>query len=227
MDFKDVSKNIIFSTITGSKAYGTNTKDSDTDTRGVAIIDNKNLYFGFLNSFEQYEDKVNDTVIYGIQKAMRLMSDCNPNMLELPFVEERFWLKSTPYWNRIIDSRDLFLSKKVRFTYSGYAYSQLKRIKTARSWLLNPPKKKPERSDYGLPEQKLFGKEEMGAFQWILVNMLKDSVDYLNFSDSTKEELKKSNFIGRVQHHGIPEESFEQIQKVTGASDAWMDSMQR
>lgn len=36
-------------------------------------------------------------------------------------------------------------------TFLGYAMAQLKQIKTHRSWLLNPPKSKPLREDFGLP----------------------------------------------------------------------------
>jgi uncharacterized protein len=36
-------------------------------------------------------------------------------------------------------------------TFHGYAMAQLKKIKTHRSWLLNPPTKKPSREDFGLP----------------------------------------------------------------------------
>jgi hypothetical protein len=48
------------------------------------------------------------------------------------------------------------VSKKCKFTFSGYAISQLNRIKTHREYLLNPPKKKPERSYFGLNENCLF-----------------------------------------------------------------------
>ena len=43
------------------------------------------------------------------------------------------------------------LTKKVQQTFHGYAMAQLKKIKTHRSWLLNPPTKKPSREDFGLP----------------------------------------------------------------------------
>jgi hypothetical protein len=39
----------------------------------------------------------------------------------------------------------------VQQTFLGYAMAQLKKIQTQRSWLLNPPAKKPAREDFGLP----------------------------------------------------------------------------
>ena len=215
----------IHSTIVGSQAYGTNNESSDVDIRGIAVIKDPSYYWGFLNHFEQYESSTEDTVIYDMRKAFKLMSDCNPNMLDLLFTEERFYKKTTEAFKPILEHRDLFISRKARFTFVGYAVAQLKRIRSARSWLLNPPTKKPERTDFGLPEQALLSKDDLGAFQWVMANMLKDSISYLNFSDATKAELEGANWIGLVQQNGIPESA--QLQKAIGASDEWMSIMQR
>lgn len=222
-----IEKHTVFSTIVGSTAYGTSTPESDTDVRGIAIVDDLSYYFGFLNRFEQFEDKINDVVIYDIRKAFKLISDCNPNMIDILFADDKFHVKVSPVFREVLANRDKFISRKARYTYTGYAFAQLERIKTARSWLLNPPKKKPERSDYGLPEKKLLSKDDIGAFQWVMAHLLKDTVEYLNFSDETKKELEDANWIGLVQRNGVPEQSFEQAQKLTGASDAWMESMRR
>lgn len=227
MDKKYIEERTIFSTVTGSKAYGTNVSGSDTDTRGIAIIDDLKYYFGYLDHFEQSEDKINDTVIYDIRKAFKLMVGCNPNMLELLFIDESFWIKSSSIWEKIVSHRDKFLSKNVRYRYVGYGVAQLKRIKTARSWLLNPPKKKPERSDFGLPDRKVLLKSDIGAFQWVMSNLLQNTIEYLNLSDATKDELKEANWIGLVQRKGVPDHCWDETQKITGASDEWMDAMKR
>jgi len=227
MDKEFVDKHTLYSTVVGSTAYGTNTPESDLDIRGIAALNELSYYLGFLKNFEQFEDKVNDVVVYDIRKAFKLISDCNPNMLDLLFTEERFHQKVHPVFQQVLDNREKFLSRKAKYTYTGYAFSQLRRIRTARGWLLNPPAKRPEREDYGLPEKRAMSKSDQGAFHWILVNLLEDTIDYLNFSDETKEELKKANWIGSIQQKGIPEEAFSQIQKATGASDAWMELMQK
>jgi len=227
MEKEFVDKCTIFSTIVGSRAYGTNGEDSDTDVRGVAVLNDLKYYFGFLNRFEQHEDNQSDTVIYDIRKAFNLIADANPNMLDMLFSEEKFHLKVRDEFKPVLENRDKFLSKRVRFTYTGYSAAQLKRIKSARSWLLNPPKGKPLRSDFGLPEQGLLSKDDLGAFQWVLANLLKDSIEYLNFSDDTKKELDNANWIGLIQQKGMPNNSFDQLQKITGASDEWMNVMRR
>lgn len=227
MDEKYLEKHTIFKTIHGSRAYGTNTENSDLDIRGVAIVDDTKYYFGYLDRFEQFENKNDDIVIYDIRKFFKLASDNNPNIIELLFVDEKFWQKSNGLWIKIVENRNKFLSKNIRYRFLGYACAQLKRIKTARSWLLNPPKKKPERSDYGLPREKVLSKDDMGAFQWVMANLLQNTIEYLNLSEDTKEELAKSNWIGLVQRKGIPDHCFDEVQKITGASDAWMESMKR
>lgn len=57
-----------------------------------------------------------------------------------------------------------FISKKAKHTFSGYAHAQLKRIKTHRSWLLNPPKAAPCRADFGLNEIVKVPASELGAY---------------------------------------------------------------
>lgn len=227
MDRDFVEQNTIFSTIVGSVAYGTNTPESDMDVRGIAIIPDLKYYFGYLDHFEQFEDNVEDLVIYDIRKAFKLISDANPNMLDLIYTPERFHKKVHPIFEKVLDNKDKFLSKKARFTYTGYAFAQLKRIKTARSWLLNPPKKKPERSDFGLPDEKIITRDDLGAFEWVMAHLLKDTIEYLNLSDETKDELKEANWIGLVQRGGIPDNCFDDAQKITGASDEWMEAMKR
>jgi len=224
-----VVDNTIFLTIGGSKAYGTNTPESDTDIRGVCIIPDKSYYFGMgINKFEQmdkgFED---DRVIYDIRKFIGLAAQNNPNILELLFTDESHWFHSSKYWRKLHRHRHKFLSKNVRYRFTGYAYAQLNRIKRHRGYLLNPPNKKPERSDYGLPEkQKLISNDDMGAFQWLLAHLLKGTLDYMNLSDEAKAELKDVNYIGAVQR-GIPDKCWNEVQKLTGATDEWIESMMR
>jgi uncharacterized protein len=155
MELSYVMPRIIFDTVVGSRAYGIHSPDSDADRSGV-MIPGIEYFFGF-EKFEQFagfEEK--DRVVYDIRKAINLIADNNPNMMDLLFVPERCYVKITPYWQKVIENRDLFVSKKTRYTFSGYAISQLKRIRTHRKFLLNPPTVKPLRETYNLPEQSIF-----------------------------------------------------------------------
>ena len=224
MNNLDVEQSTIFLTIAGSKAYGTNTPESDVDIRGICIPKNKTYYFGYgLNVFEQ-KDKGwdDDRVIYDLRKFIKLAADNNPNILELLYTDEQFWLKNTKIWDEIRNQRFEFLSKKSKHSFSGYAYAQLKRINSHRNYLLNPPKEKPERKNYGLTEKKMLSSDSIGAIQWLLSNFLQNSIEELSFLDSTKEDLRKVNYIGLIQSnlsHNLSEDTWKIIQANSGVSD--------
>lgn len=162
MDFKYVQDRIIFECIVGSQAYGTDNEFSDHDYSGI-MIPGKEYFLGFKN-FEQYKDFPGvDKTIYNICKALNLIADNNPNMLDLLFIPERCIVKITPYWEEILKHTDWFLSKRIRYTFSGYAIAQLHRIKTHRKFLLHPLKKEPKRSDFDLPEEPMFPTSQIKA----------------------------------------------------------------
>jgi len=141
----------ILLTKAGSHAFGTNIEGSDEDFRGVAIAP-KEYYLGFVKTFEQAEQADDiDCVIYELRKFMRLAADCNPSILELLFVDEKDVLYITETGWKLRDYAYSFLSKKAQYTFTGYAISQLNRIKRHYAWLTNPPKKEPKREDYKLP----------------------------------------------------------------------------
>lgn len=96
-----------------------------------------------------------DLCIYSLHKLVALAAKNNPNVLELLFLDDRDVLWTTPEWDHLRAHRELFLSRICRHSYTGYAMSQLKRIKGHREWLLNPPKAPPTRQEYGLPEESV------------------------------------------------------------------------
>lgn len=230
---EEVEKCTVFLTLAGSKAYGTSLPTSDTDIRGVCIPQDKSYYLGMgLKKFEQKEGGwEDDRVIYDFRKSLSLMADGNPNMVDLLFAEDKSILKIEPEWEEVRNNKKKFLSKKMRYTYGGYAFAQLKRIQRHRSYLLAPPKKKPERSEFGLPQEKIVQNEDIGAFQWLLVSFMKDSIQMMNFSDSTRDELERHlNVIGLVQGamaEDMSSETWKKMQQVTGVSDALMETMNK
>jgi len=153
----------IFRGITGSKLYGTSTPQSDTDIRGV-FIPSEEFYLGFLNKVEQVESKEPDEVMWEISKFIKLCLDANPNIIELLFIPEECILESSDAWRDILKNKMMFLSTKIKYTFSGYAMSQLHRIKQHREWLLNPPSHKPTREEFGLPETNVITKDQINAY---------------------------------------------------------------
>lgn len=149
----------IYMVLAGSRGYGTHTPTSDYDWRGVMVPD-KGHMIGLKPAFEQFQQ--GELTIFSLQKFARLAVECNPNIIEL------LWAKTCeehPAFWPFIDERDRLLSQKAQYTFNGYAKSQLKRIETHRKWLLNPPDHKPERSEFGLPEESKVPAEIMALVQ--------------------------------------------------------------
>lgn len=148
----------------GSHAYGLNTPTSDVDIKGIAVPP-REYFLGFANAFEQAESKDPDMVVYGIQKFFRLAAENNPNIIEVLWCDESNHRVVTPAGRKLIDARELFLSKKAKHTFCGYSVAQLKRIKTHRRWIMSPVKTPPTRADFGLPERTVIPSDQLEAAQ--------------------------------------------------------------
>lgn len=126
-------EDIVFLQTGGSHLYGLNTKDSDEDLRGVALISDPSLYFGYLTRFEQKDSwgDHQDKVVYEFRKAIHLIADGNPNMVDLAFSDPKSHLICDAPWQKVLDHKDKFLSTKMRHTYTGYAHAQYKKLKNS------------------------------------------------------------------------------------------------
>jgi len=180
----DIEKHRIFECITGSRLYGTETPESDIDYRGVCIPP-LNVLLDPFNNFDQKDSgfKEEDRTIYNLKKFMKLCADNNPNIIELLFIPKDKMLVCTKEWEYILTHKNLFISKKSKFTFSGYAFSQLKLIERHRKWFLNPPKNKPDRKDFGLPHNPIV------SLAWI--KAVKDTLSFDLLKDEYKEQIEK------------------------------------
>lgn len=169
----------ILLTLSGSRAYGTHTETSDLDLKGVAIPP-ENFYLGFLDKFAQADSKDHiaqftenllpeeqdldrEGTIYELGKFVHLATQCNPNILDVLFCRDEDVRVITEYGEVLRDHRDMVISAKAKHTFSGYATSQLKRIKSHKKWLMDPPTRCPERADFGLPERTVIPKDQLAA----------------------------------------------------------------
>ena len=177
----------VFLVIHGSHCYGTNIETSDVDLKGIAIPP-KEYFFGYLNHFEQAEFKEPDTVIYDIRKILKLATDANPNIIEILFSDPSMYLIKHPIMDELIKNKNLFISKKARWTFSGYAHSQLKRLKGHYQYLKNPPTHKPTRDEFDLPERTTIPKDQLKAAEALITKKM----DEWNFDfDCIKERDKR------------------------------------
>lgn len=98
--------NIIFLTLGGSHAYGTNASTSDVDVRGCATNSKSDLLG--LTSFEQVVNTGTDTTVYSFNKLVQLLLNCNPNMVQSSIRSMAcVWLSTMTVWPRMVSGVSL------------------------------------------------------------------------------------------------------------------------
>lgn len=117
---------IILLGLGGSHAYGTNIETSDLDIRGCAVNSKSEILTN--ENFEQFVNVDTDTTIYAFNKLIHLLSNCNPNTIEMLGLKPEHYLYLSPVGKELLDNKHLFLSKRAVQSFGGYAYSQLRRL---------------------------------------------------------------------------------------------------
>jgi hypothetical protein len=116
---------VIFRCVIGSRAYGLEGDESDTDRRGV-YLPPAEAQWSLYGVPEQLENHQRQETYWELQKFLTLALKANPNILEClysPIVEH-----ATDLAREMIDMRASFLSKIVYQTYNGYVMSQFKKL---------------------------------------------------------------------------------------------------
>lgn len=121
-----LGSNIILLTLGGSHAYGTNVDGSDVDIRGCALNDKDEILTN--KNFEQFVNENTDTTIYAFNKLITLLSNVNPNTIEMLGCKPEHYLYLSPIGIELLVNKSLFLSKKCIHSFGGYANAQLRRL---------------------------------------------------------------------------------------------------
>lgn len=122
-----LGKNIVLLGLGGSHAYGTETETSDLDVRGIALNSKSEILLN--RDFEQFVNEATDTTIYSFNKMITLLTNCNPNTIEILGLKPEHYLFISRIGQELIDNRQIFLSKKAARSFGGYANQQLYRLK--------------------------------------------------------------------------------------------------
>lgn len=132
--YEIIPHNTILLGYVGSIAHGTYVPKSDPqhiddkDIMGICVAD-RSVYLG-LGKFEQKERKIGewDSVVYEIQKFFRLLLKQNPNVLSLLWLPQKDYIQVSKAGQKILDCRELFISKEAYHSFVGYAHGQLHRM---------------------------------------------------------------------------------------------------
>ncbi len=125
---------LLIKAISGSRAYGLSTPQSDTDIKGV-FIQSKKEYFG-LYPIEQVSNETNDIVYYELKRFFELLLKNNPNIIELLASPFDCILYKNSFFDLIKPEK--VLSKLCKQTFVLYAEAQLKKAKGLNKKIVNP-----------------------------------------------------------------------------------------
>src|SRR5579883_1203437 len=128
-DLELYRRHIIYRCVVGSRAYGLEQADSDTDRRGI-FLPPADLQWSLHGVPEQLEEDATQECYWELQKFLVMALKANPNVLEClwtPLVEE-----AKPIAQELLAMRAIFLSKLIYPSYNGYVRSQFKKIEQDR-----------------------------------------------------------------------------------------------
>ncbi|MDY7024556.1 MAG: nucleotidyltransferase domain-containing protein, partial [Cyanobacteriota bacterium] len=213
MNRQEIENRTILIALTGSRGYGLATPTSDYDYRGVFIA-TKPYYLGLgkieqedkgweNNTSEKFPYLAKDTCIYELRKFLKLSVDNNPNILELLWFKDYAHLTDT---GKILQQhRQLFLSKRVKQTYSGYGYAQIKKLESHRRWLLNPPQHQPTPAEFGFVERQPLNVSQINSFLEYLYLLVRDRIEFLEPAKTLYNLLNTEiDYKGILKQHPLP-----------------------
>lgn len=125
---------IVLECISGSRAYGLATADSDTDIKGVFILPKEAFYKQ--QYIPQVSNETNDIVYYELGRFIELLDANNPNILELLNSPEDCILYKDPHFNEL--EKLSILSQKCANTFGRYAISQIKKARGLNKKIVKP-----------------------------------------------------------------------------------------
>ena len=134
-DFKKIAEeqrpgglDIILEGVTGSVAYGLDTKNSDIDIKGVYVLPTSTVLSLNFNPAKTTKDHVDpDWVYHEVGKFMKLVANGNPTFSELLWLDDYTVL--TPVGKILVENRKSFLSTRaVMNAYRGYALGQAMKL---------------------------------------------------------------------------------------------------
>ena len=120
----DLETHKLYEVISGSHAYGLANKNSDVDIRGV--LSTPQEYIFGLNNFEQWTPSSVDVCFYSLKKFFELLLKNNVHALEMAWMDKRSANYIHPIFQKVLNNKEIFMSKRIGYTCGGYAFQQVK-----------------------------------------------------------------------------------------------------
>lgn len=234
MNRREIETRTILIALTGSRGYGLATERSDYDYRGVFIA-TQPYYLG-LKEIEQKDSGwteeagkfsylSRDTCLYELKKFLKLSVANNPNILELLWFKD--YVHLTDVGAILQQHRQMFLSQRVKQTYSGYGYAQIKKLESHRRWLLHPPTQKPEAADFGLQDTPPLTVSEVNGFLEYLYLLVRDRVQFLEPARELHHLLTAEiDFKAILKQYALPADTLAYTQKLVNSSKEFIRLLQ-
>lgn len=155
--------------VSGSRAYGLATPESDTDLKGV-FVQPRDAYYGLIRE-TQINDSGHNMVFYEVGRFVELLGKGNPNLLETLFTPADCVVFRDPLMDRLDPA--LFLSRQCFQSFAQYALSQIRKARGLKKKIVNP-----------MPEQRkgvldfchvLEGQGSMALRTWLQTRALDQS----------------------------------------------------
>jgi hypothetical protein len=117
---------ILFETIIGSQAYGTQTPASDIDKKFVYILPQDHILgTGYVEQININKDYTG----WELKRFLELMGSNNPTVLELLNSPEDCIISKHPLFDLILEHKEEFITKICKDSFGGYARQQIKKAK--------------------------------------------------------------------------------------------------
>ncbi|HEX2746440.1 MAG TPA: nucleotidyltransferase domain-containing protein [Verrucomicrobiales bacterium] len=120
--------------VSGSRAYGTHTPESDTDLKGVFVQPLDGIMG--LHREEQINNETNDIVFYELGRFAELLAKNNPNLLEMLFTPPDCIVLRDPLMDHF--TAEMVLSKLCYESFAGYAATQIRKARGLNKKIVNP-----------------------------------------------------------------------------------------
>lgn len=169
------SDKLIFHAIRGSHLYGTNTPTSDIDTHGLF----RHYYKDWLQLYppaQKISDEKEDKVFYELRRYVDLALTANPTVIEMMYTPKEFVYKTTTIAEKLFENRQMFITTKCFWSFTGYAFAQLKKSRGKNKKFHGADK---YMNDDGIRKLKELLFSNKVSIEWIEGRFCKNLLDYL------------------------------------------------